>query len=58
MTKPDASDVKAPTGRPPDDGLAYDPEMTEPDEANIPSESAADPEATDEPGDEEVTSPR
>jgi hypothetical protein len=58
MTGHDARDVDTPTGRPPDDGLAYDPEMTEPDEANIPPESDADPEATDEPGDEEVTSPR
>lgn len=29
---------------PPDEGLAYDPEMTEPDEANIPPESESDPE--------------
>lgn len=41
----DATSVKQPSGAPPDEGLAYDPEMTEQDEANIPPESEADPEA-------------
>ena len=41
----DATSVKQPSGAPPDEGLAYDPEMTEQDEANIPPESDADPEA-------------
>jgi hypothetical protein len=40
-----ATSVEAPTGTPPDEGLAYDPEMTDTDEANIPPESDADPEA-------------
>ena len=30
---------------PPDEGLAYDPSMTEGDEANIPPESDVDPES-------------
>ena len=41
----DATSVQQPSGEPPDAGLAYDPEMTEQDEANIPPESEADPEA-------------
>jgi hypothetical protein len=41
----DATSVKQPTGAPPDEGKAYDPEMTEQDEANIPPESDSDPEA-------------
>jgi hypothetical protein len=47
----DARKVDEPTGPPPDEGLAYDPSMTEGDEANIPPQSDADPEATDEQGD-------
>jgi hypothetical protein len=39
----DAQKVNEPSGPPPDEGLAYDPEMTEGDEANIPPESDADP---------------
>jgi hypothetical protein len=39
----DASRVDEPTGEPPDDGLAFDPAMTEGDEANIPADSEADP---------------
>ena len=39
-----------PSGPPPDEGKAYDPEMTDEDEANIPPESDADPEqAVDKP---------
>ena len=38
-----ATSVEGPTGTPPDEGLAYDPEMTDTDEANIPEESEADP---------------
>jgi hypothetical protein len=41
----DATSVTAPTGTPSDEGKAYDPEMTEQDEANIPPESDSDPEA-------------
>jgi len=41
----DATSVKQPAGDPPDEGLAYDPSMTEGDEANIPPESEADPES-------------
>ena len=40
----DAKKVDEPSGTPPDADLAYDPEMTEADEANIPPESDADPE--------------
>jgi hypothetical protein len=58
MTDGDATRVEAPDRTPPDEGLAYDPEMTEADEANIPPESDVDPEAADEPGDEELTPPR
>jgi hypothetical protein len=47
----DASKVDEPSGEPPDKGLAYDPTMTDTDEANIPPDSAADPEET--PNDEE-----
>ncbi len=46
----DAKKGDEPSGTPPDDGLAYDPEMTEADEANIPPESDVDPEqAVDQP---------
>ncbi|HET8778047.1 MAG TPA: hypothetical protein VFN76_10340 [Candidatus Limnocylindria bacterium] len=50
----DGSQVDAPTGKPPDEGLAYDPTMTDTDEANIPEESDADPKGSDktEGGDE------
>jgi len=41
----DATSVDQPSGPPPDAGKAYDPEMTDQDEANIPPESDADPEA-------------
>jgi hypothetical protein len=41
----EATSVNEPTGTPSDEGKAYDPEMTEQDEANIPPESDADPEA-------------
>lgn len=41
-----ATSVEGPTGTPPDEGLAYDPQMTDTDEANIPPESDADPEAS------------
>lgn len=39
----DATSVTGPTGTPPDAGKAYDPAMTGQDEANIPSDSDADP---------------
>ncbi len=39
----DATSVTSPTGTPPDAGKAYDPAMTDQDEANIPPESDADP---------------
>ena len=41
----DATSVKQPSGTPPDEGLAYDPSMTDQDEANIPPESDVDPES-------------
>jgi len=41
----DATSVKQPSGPPPDEGLAYDPAMTDHDEANNPPESEADPES-------------
>ena len=41
----DATSVNEPSGRPPDEELAYDPSMTDEDEANIPPESDADPES-------------
>jgi hypothetical protein len=41
----DATSVRQPSGPPPDEGKAYDPEMTDQDEANIPPDSDADPEA-------------
>jgi hypothetical protein len=41
----DATSVDGPTGTPPDEGKAYDPEMTDADEANIPKDSDADPDA-------------
>jgi hypothetical protein len=44
----DATSVDAPTGSPPDEGMTYDPEMTDGDEANIPAESEADPAAAPE----------
>ena len=50
----DASKVDEPVGDPPDEGLAYDPAMTDADEANTPPASDADPNASppdrDEPG--------
>ena len=39
----DATSVKQPMKPPPDQGLTYDPSMTEEDEANIPPGSEADP---------------
>lgn len=55
----DARTVDGPTGTPPDEGLAYDPEMTEADEANIPAKSDADPEEAPEGRDAEtITTPR
>lgn len=44
-TEADATSVTEPSGRPPDEEKAFDPEMTDEDEANIPPESDADPEA-------------
>jgi hypothetical protein len=41
----DASRVDRPSGTPPDAGKAYDPGMTEGDEANVPEGSDADPKA-------------
>ena len=37
-----------PSGKPPDEGLAYDPTMTDTDEANIPEESDADPKGNEQ----------
>lgn len=41
----DATSVTGPTGTPPDAGKAYDPAMTDQDEANIPPDSDADPQS-------------
>ena len=46
--KPDASRVEEPSGEAPDAGLAYDPGMTDADEANIPPDSDADPDSSAE----------
>jgi hypothetical protein len=40
-----ATSVETPDGPAPDAGKAYDPEMTDTDEANIPEDSDADPDA-------------
>ena len=53
----DPRTVDEPSGTPPDEGLAYDPEMTEADEANVPRESDADPEAAARPDDEGISTP-
>ena len=45
-TTDDATSVKGPAGPPAAENTPYDPEMTEGDEANIPPESDADPEAS------------
>jgi len=47
----DATKVDEPAGEPPDSDLTFDPAMTDPDEANVPPDSAADP-APDRPDDE------
>jgi hypothetical protein len=39
----DAKKVDSATGTPPDEGLVYDKEMTDVDEANVPPDSDADP---------------
>ena len=44
----DATSVKQPSGPPPDQGLAYDPSMTDEDEANIPPKSDADPDSDED----------
>ena len=41
--KRDATRVDEPVGEPPDKDLAFDPTMTDTDEANVPPDSAADP---------------
>ena len=51
----DASKVNEPSGDPPDKDLAFDPEMTDTDEANVPPASEADP--TSGPGDQEPGTP-
>ena len=45
---PDAASVEKPQGAAPDEGKAFDPAMTDDDEANIPPDSAADPNASKE----------
>ena len=42
----DADRVKKPDEAPPDEGMAYDPSMTDEDEANTPPDSDADPNAS------------
>ena len=41
----EATSVEGPAGPPPDEGKAYDPTMTDADEANSPPQSDADPQA-------------
>ena len=54
----DATKVDEPAGEPPDKDLAYDPTMTDTDEANVPPDSDADPTA-DRPDDgAELRTPR
>ena len=48
--QPQPSSVERPSSEAPDQGRAYDPEMTDEDEANIPPDSDADPNATSEAG--------
>ena len=56
--KRDATRVDEPAGEPPDKDLAFDPTMTDTDEANVPPDSAADP-TSDAPDDQsEVRTPR
>lgn len=47
LDEDEATSVDEPRGDPPDRDRAYDPDMTEGDEANIPPESESDP---NEPG--------
>ena len=49
--KRDATRVDEPAGEPPDKDLAFDPTMTDTDEANLPPDSAADP-TSDAPDDQ------
>jgi hypothetical protein len=44
-----AESVQEPKGTPPDEDLTFDPAMTEADEANLPPESDADPNADEDP---------
>ena len=43
----DPASVEKPAEQPPDAGQAYDPSMTDEDEANIPRDSDADPNASE-----------
>jgi hypothetical protein len=45
----DAAKVDEPSGEPPDHDLTFDPTMTDTDEANVPPESAADPDRSGDP---------
>lgn len=44
----DAKRIDQPSDHAPDEGKAYDPEMTDADEANIPPDSDADPDSEGE----------
>lgn len=46
--QPDAASIEKPSDGAPDAGKAYDPAMTDEDEANIPPDSEADPNAAPE----------
>lgn len=48
MSEDQARSVDKPTDEAPDAGKAYDPSMTDADEANIPPDSKADPKAAPE----------
>jgi hypothetical protein len=52
-TERDPKKVDSGTGTPADDGLVYDKEMTDADEANVPPESHADPATPGGEGDSE-----
>jgi hypothetical protein len=48
--EPDPTSVEKPASTAPDEGKAYDPAMTDEDEANIPADSEADPNASGQAG--------
>jgi hypothetical protein len=53
MSDDEARSTDKPSSQAPDAGMAYDPSMTDADEANLPPDSKADPQASPEAGHEE-----